>query len=163
MRDKVILNILIFLVLILIAVVCVGGYFIYQNNQINQNIQIETTPQAMPIKHQELYNASINDLVLNITSAKGRLKLMKFSFTLKSSDSMIEEMVQNNKDEIIDLVISLINQRNSEELLTIGGQLLLKEDLLVQINRTVNSWKNEYTHMKENSIKKILFTTFVMK
>ena len=77
------------------------------------------------------YTAIVKDLILNITNSKGREKLMKLSFTVKSTEPTIEAMVEDNKPEIIDTVIAQISARNSEELLTVGGKALLKEELIM--------------------------------
>ena len=103
------------------------------------------------------------DLVLNITNAKGREKLMKLSFTLKSSDPAIESIVESYKAEIVDVVISQISARSSEELLTVGGKALLKDELIDEINKVLDEATSTNSEIQRNSIRDILFTTFVIK
>ena len=109
------------------------------------------------------FQAAINDLVLNITNAKGREKLMKLSFTLKSSEETIEGLIEENKAEIVDVVIAQISARSSEELLTVGGKALLKEELLEEINSVINEATSDNSDIKRNSVKKLFFTSFVIK
>ena len=112
---------------------------------------------------KETFKAAVDDLVLNITNSKGREKLMKLSFTLKSVEPTIAAIVEESRAEIIDVVINQISARSSEELLTVGGKALLKEELLEEINTVVNEVTSNNEDVKSNNIKKILFTTFVIK
>ncbi len=75
----------------------------------------------------------------------------------------IAAIVENSRAEIIDVVINQISARSSEELLTVGGKALLKEELLEEINAVVNEVTSNNEDIKSNNIKKILFTTFVIK
>jgi flagellar FliL protein len=114
-------------------------------------------------ENKEFFKAEIKDLVLNITNAKGREKLMKLSFSVKSIEPTIESLFSANKDEIIDTVIQQISARSSEELLTVGGKELLKEELLNEINAIINEATSANEEIKRNNIKKLFFTTFVIK
>ncbi len=111
----------------------------------------------------ETFTTAIDSLVLNITNAKGREKLMKLSFTLKSEEPTIATIVELNNAEIIDSVIAKVSARTSEELLTAGGKLLLKDEMLEEINAILNEATALNEDIKQNSIKKIFFTTFVIK
>ena len=88
---------------------------------------------------------------------------MKLSFSLKSTEPTIEAIVEEYKPEIVDVVIAQISSRSSEELLTVGGKALLKEELLEDINGIINEVTSSNEDIKQNNIKKILFTTFVIK
>ena len=88
---------------------------------------------------------------------------MKLSFTLKSSDPAIEAVVDAYKAEIIDVVISQISARSSEELLTVGGKALLKDEMIDEINKVLDEATSGNSDIQKSSIKDILFTTFVIK
>ena len=92
----------------------------------------------------------------------GRKKLMKLSFSIKSTEMTIAAIVEEYKAEIIDVVISQIGARSSEELLTVGGKNLLKDELVNDINGVLNNIPAEKKFAKD-SVKTILFTTFVIK
>lgn len=109
------------------------------------------------------FQADINDLVLNITDAKGREKMLKLSFSLKSTEPTIAKVVEENKAEIIDTVIGQISSRSAEELLTVGGKELLKEELLTEANKIINNAVAANHEVQQNSVKKLFFTTFVLK
>ena len=64
---------------------------------------------------------------------------------------------------LIDVVISQISSRSSEELLTVGGKNLLKDELLQDINNVINEVTKGKPEVAKNSVKQILFTTFVIK
>jgi len=163
--GKGLMIVLIALVVILLIAVGAGGYLLYSSGILNgQNQQgEEETKKAQAGDSKETYKTDVNDLVLNITNAKGREKLMKLSFTIKSVEPTIEAIVEEYKPEIIDVVIGQISSRSSEELLTVGGKALLKEELLEDINSIINEVTSSNEDVKENNVKKILFTTFVIK
>lgn len=164
--GKGLIIVLVALVVILLLAVVGGGYFLF--TQMNENASNSSTTEQKVVKtdaggEKAAYQAAINDLVLNITNAKGREKLMKLSFTLKSSEPMIEGIIEENKAEIVDVVIAQISARSSEELLTVGGKALLKEELLEEINSVINEATSDNSDIKSNSIKKLFFTSFVIK
>jgi flagellar FliL protein len=163
--GKGLMIVLIALILVLLLAVVGGGFFLYSQGVFSPQ---EQTAQSEMIKKEESnssdrYKAAINDLVLNITNAKGREKLMKLSFTLKSSDPAIEAIVESYKAEIVDVVISQISARSSEELLTVGGKALLKDELIDEINKVLDEATSTNSDIQRNSIRDILFTTFVIK
>ena len=155
--------VLIALIVILLIALGVGGYLLFSSGVLNgqqpqSQIQKEEAPDS-----SKMYKVAINDLVLNITNAKGREKLMKLSFHLKSTEPSIESIVEEYKPEIVDTVIAQISSRSSEELLTVGGKALLKEELMEDINNIINEVTSNDSDIKRNNIKDILFTTFVIK
>lgn len=162
MNNKKILIILILLLVVLFSIIGAGAYYLYTKGIFDQGLKNDKVTEE--IKPSEFYKAEINSLVLNITNAKGRLKLMKISFTLKSIEPTIEQLVESNNNEIKDLVISQVSSRTSEELLTVGGKLLVKDDLLDNINRIINnSIDKDNDDIKRDNVTKVLFTVFVMK
>lgn len=163
--GKGLMIVLIALVVILLIAVGVGGYLLYSSGvltgQQQQGEEVVKKEEAGDSK--ETFKANVNDLVLNITNAKGREKLMKLSFSLKSTEPTIEAIVEEYKPEIVDIVIAQISSRSSEELLTVGGKALLKEELMEDINNVINEVTADNEDIKRNNVKKILFTTFVIK
>ena len=158
--------VLIALVVILLLAVAGGAYFLYSQGMFSPKdgqSQEQTIKKEEAGDSKETFKANIDDLVLNITNAKGREKLMKLSFTIKSVEPTIAAVVEENRAEIIDVVIAQISARSSEELLTVGGKALLKEELLEEINAIINEMTANNEEIKANNIKKILFTTFVIK
>ncbi len=73
------------------------------------------------------------------------------------------EKADSFKAEIVDVVISQISSRSSEELLTVGGKNLLKDELLQDINNVINEVTKSKPEVSKNNVKQILFTTFVIK
>lgn len=164
--GKGLMIVLIVLIVVLFAAVGVGGYLLYSSgvlsgNQANGGTAAVEKQESADVRGS--FKAHINDLVLNITNAKGREKLMKLSFSVKSTEPSIASLVEEYKPEIVDVVIAQISSRSSEELLTVGGKALLKEELLEEINAVVNEVTSNNEDIKSNNIKKILFTTFVIK
>lgn len=153
---------LIALVLILLLAVIGGGYFLYSSGAFGGQ-QASTEEVKKEADPDEMFKTEIKDLVLNITNSKGREKLMKLSFAIKSNDPMIETVVAENNAEVVDIVIGLISARSSEELLTVGGKALLKEELKEELNSLLNKLSEKNEDIVKDSVKNILFTTFVIK
>lgn len=162
--GKGLMIVLIALVVILLIAVGVGGYLIFSSGVLGgQQAQQQQVEKQSASDSSKTFKANINDLVLNITNAKGREKLMKLSFSIKSTEPTIEAIVEEYKPEIVDIVIAQISSRSSEELLTVGGKALLKEELLEDINGVINEVTSSNEDIKKDNVKKILFTTFVIK
>jgi flagellar FliL protein len=106
------------------------------------------------------YKAYVNDIVLVLTDLRGREKLMKLSFSIESDEPKIEAIVEEYKSEIIDMVISQVSARTVEELLIVEGKELLNEELKYEINNLINENR---TKNDEYNVKKIIFTTFIIK
>jgi flagellar FliL protein len=140
------------------------GFF---DEQVAGEKKVEETEKKDEEKNPEnaSFVAEVKDLVLNVTTSKGREKLMKLSFAIKSTEPTIEVLITANKPQIIDVVIHQISSRNSEELLTAAGKDLLKEELLSEVNAILNEAVPEDPEMKleKNMVKDIYFTTFVIK
>src|SRR5574344_1553969 len=136
--GKGLMIVLIALIFVLILAVVGVGYFVTQSLSANQNPQAEEqTKEATDTG--VYYKADLNELVLNLTDSRGREKLMKLSFSIKSTEMNIATIVEDYKAEIIDVVISQIGARSSEELLTVGGKNPLKDELVIDINNVLNS------------------------
>lgn len=161
--SKGIIIVLIALIVILIIGMGVGAYLLLSSGVLNGNQGQNQIVKQESTDSSKTYKVAINDLVLNITNAKGREKLMKLSFHLKSTEPSIESIVEEYKPEIVDAVIAQISARSSEELLTVGGKALLKEELMEDINNIINEVTSNDSNVQRNNIKDILFTTFVIK
>ena len=161
--GKGLLIVLIALVVILLLAVIGGGYFLYSQGVLNQSQTQETVVKEEASSNGKTFKVDLNDLVLNITDSRGREKLLKLSFTLQSTEEKIEALVEEYRAEIIDVVISQISARSAEELLTVGGKNLLRDELVEDINRILNEVTASNSEVKRNSIQKVLFTSFVMK
>ncbi len=153
--------------IIVILIIAVGGlgFYLFSSGALNGNEQAGQEVEKVEAEEEskEYFKVPINDLVLNITNSKGREKLMKLSFSLKSTEESITAIVEENKAEIIDVVIQQISARSSEELLTVGGKELLKEELIEEINIVVNDAIGTNEDIAKNNIQKLYFTTFVIK
>jgi len=165
--GKGLMIVLIALVLILIIAIVGGGFFLYSQGALggnNANAAHEEPKKEDSHEKGDLsFKAEISELVLNLTDSKGKEKLMKLSFSIKSTEPTIAAIVTEFKPEIVDVVISQISSRSSEELLTVGGKNLLKDELLQDINNIVNEVTKAKPEVQKNNIKQILFTTFVIK
>ncbi len=168
--GKGLIIIVIVLILLLLGIIGAAGYFMYSKGLFDDAPKQEA---AAPVAEQvtqkkenygETFKGSIDSLVLNITDAKGRPKLMKLSFTLKTIEPKIESVLENTKAEIIDAVIRQVSARSSEELLTVGGKAMLKEELIDEINNILNDSIMEGDDDRaRDAVVDIFFTSFVIK
>jgi len=157
--------------LIVLLLVAIGGigYFMYTKGLFSDEPMNAAAPVAeknIEVEKEEIgetFQAKIDSLVLNITDAKGRAKLMKLSFTVKSSEPTIEGLIEANKAEIVDSVIRQISARSSEELLTVGGKAMLKEEMIDELNNILNDATDGNEDIMKNMILDIFFTSFVIK
>lgn len=160
---------LIVVILLVVLLAVVGGlaYMLFSkgvfDDKPEEPKQEKVEKKADGEQTNEFFKTEINDLVLNITNAKGREKLMKLSFTLKSVEPSIEMLVGNNRAELIDAVIAQVSARSSEELLTAAGKELLKEELISEMNILLNEATASNEEIPRNNIKDLFFTTFVIK
>lgn len=163
--GKGLMIVLIALVVILIFAIIGGGYFLYSHGALgnNNSASHEEVKKEDSSDKPDAFKADITDLVLNLTDSRGKEKLMKLSFSIKSTEPTIAAIVTEFKPEIVDVVISQISSRSSEELLTVGGKNLLKDELLQDINNVINEVTKSKPEVSKNNVKQILFTTFVIK
>ncbi|MBD3840583.1 MAG: flagellar basal body-associated FliL family protein [Campylobacterales bacterium] len=175
--GKGLMIVLIVLIVLLIGAVGAMGYFMYskgifnpQDPQAAQAAQAaaqdpkatEKTQGKTTEEEGEKFYANVENLVLNVSDAKGRSKLMKLSFTIKSTEPTIAGQVDKNKPQITDAVIKQVSARSSEELLTVGGKAMLKDEMVEEINAIINENAGEEEIIKD-SVKDIFFTSFVIK
>ena len=162
--------VLIILIVLLLGAVGALGYFLYTKGIFSdqpQNPQVAAQKEEKKAKEEEenaqKFLANIDGLVLNVTDAKGRPHLMKLSFAVQSIEPTIAQLVESNKDQIIDTVIRQVSARSSEELLTVGGKNMLKQEMIEEINNILNDTITEDSEVKKDSVKNIFFTSFVLK
>lgn len=161
---------IVLIILIVVLLLAVGGlgYFMYSKGVFSDAPQAAApaTEQMTEKKEDigETFKGNIDSLVLNITDAKGRAKLMKLSFTLKTKEEQIESLLEENKAEIVDSVIRQVSARSSEELLTVGGKAMLKEEMIDDINNILNDSIPEGDKDRvRNPVVDLFFTAFVIK
>ena len=168
--GKGLLIVVILLFVLLLGVIGGAGYFMYSkglfSDEQKQTTQAPAAEQITEKKddHGETFKGNIDSLVLNITDAKGRAKLMKLSFTLKTTEPKIEAVIEENKAEMVDSVIRQVSARSSEELLTVGGKAMLKEEMISEINNIINDSIPEGDEDRvRNPVVDLFFTAFVIK
>jgi len=157
--------------LIVVLLLAIGGivYFLNEKGMFSDEVANPSAPTAekkVEVEKEEIgetFQANIDSLVLNITDAKGRAKLMKLSFTMKASEPTIEALIEANKAEMVDSVIRQISARTSEELLTVGGKAMLKEEMIDELNNILNDATDGDEDVMKNMVLDIFFTSFVIK
>jgi len=170
-EGKGLLIVLIVLIVLLIGVV-VGGFVMFkdkimgndeQSGEGGENSEKVTKKKKRTDSGEEMFKADVNDLVLNVTDAKGRGKLMKLSFTIKGPAPTIGAIIESVKPEIIDVVIEQVSSRTSEELMTVGGKNIFREELRDGINQVTNEAAQANDDIPIDLVHEIYFTAFVIK
>jgi len=165
--NKGLMIVLIVLIVLLLGAVGFIGWYVFMGqekddpNAPKQEKQVKK--EEASDENTQTFSAEVKDMVVNVTTAKGRIKLMKISLALSSTEATIEQIVKDNEAEIKDAVIRAVSARNAEELLTVAGKELLKEELLNDINEIINEATMANPDIKKNIVKKIYFTAFVMR
>lgn len=160
--GKGLMIVLLVLIIVLIMAVAGGTYLLIDKvSSGNSSTQAaeEVKPAVSAPMAEAKFKADVNELVLNLTDSRGREKIMKLSFSIRSSEPTIDALVQEYLAEITDVVITQVSSRSSEELLTVAGKNLLKDELISELNNIINY----STKTTNNVISNILFTTFVIK
>ncbi|HJE02287.1 flagellar basal body-associated protein FliL [Aliarcobacter thereius] len=160
--GKGLILLLITFVILLIVAVAVATFFLFSNMgtskaSVENETKVENITQSSGSEAK--FKAEVNDLVLNLTDTRGREKILKLSFSIRSSEATIEEIVTNHLAEITDIVITQVSSRSSEELLTVGGKNILKDELISELNGIMNYARKTGGNIVNN----IFFTAFVIK
>lgn len=156
------------MIVILLISICSFFYFIYiQSNLTNLNTSKQELKQEEKIDETNgiLFNAEIKNLIFNINSVSGKSKLFKLSITIKSSNPLIANIAEKYNADITDTIIMIISSHTSDELISSDGKVLLKNEILTELNTVYNKIVTEEKEikMRENEIKSILFLEFVIK
>ncbi len=171
---------LIVVIVILLSALGGGGYYLYSSGALDTILNKDTAnkvdKQSNTKDNKETesndedntvakFTSQFKDIVLNITKNNGRNALMKLAFTIKSTEETIDARAQENNAEIMDSVINIISTKTAEELSTIGGKEVLKEELIIAINDILNDAINEDNEgdAKKDGVKKLFFVNFVIK
>ena len=167
-NAKLIAGLIVSIIIFAVLSLAIGGAVYYKiqhddKQSIDTNNKLSLYNEDKNNKKTEIYSADINDLILNLFDSRGKEKLMKLSFSLISNEPTIANIVENYKAEIIDIVISQVTPRSSDELLTIDGKKLLKDELMQDINNVINEAAASNSVIAKNNIKSIVFTTFIIK
>lgn len=158
MQNKKILMIL----LISFFVILLSGVFYYVS--LNNNFFVKSEPKGIKVIGDNMYNAEIKDMVLNVGNKNGKNRIMKLSLTLKSSNPEINTIITKYTAEILDVFIMMSSSYKSEDLMVKKGKERFKKEALIRINKVYNQIKviEEEIKMEENEIKKILFLEFLI-
>lgn len=105
------------------------------------------------------FKADVTELVLNLTDTRGREKILKLSFSIRSSEPTIQQIVENHLPEITDIVITQVSSRSSDELLTVAGKNILKDELVSELNGVMNYARTS----NGNIVNNIFFTEFIIR
>ncbi len=94
--------------------------------------------------------APMDPFILNL-SDPGRF--LKLSMQLEVDDQADVPMIEGNKPQIKDAVITLISSKSVDDLSTAEGKMQLKDDLVLRVNQVVG----------KPVVKNIYFTEFIMQ
>lgn len=87
-----------------------------------------------PPKMAENPLVSFDQMTLNIAMTSGKAHYATFAFSVECRDAEAVEMVNAKRTLILDKVIAALGRRQLTELNTIQGKMLLKSELLREVN-----------------------------
>jgi len=150
--------ILLVLVVLLLGAVGFIGYYVMTKEDAAPTGATQKAEQVQESSDStQTFEAKIENLVLNITDAKGREKLMKLSFSIKSTEPTIEAIVEANNAEIVDAVIvKKINEAHEYSSDAVEKSQMASE-MLEEINSIINEATIANDDIKKNNVKKLFF------
>jgi len=161
MNNKSVIVILIFLSIIMIGVITVGGYFLYKKIEVIEQSKTEKSIEGkninsvpMPIIDGELgFIKESEDLTVNLSSSKNKKNYLKIKINFELNKSGSESLFDTYSAIIFDNILTICSSKTKEELMSIGGKEDLKEELKASIN----------SHLPTPIIKRIYFRIFVIQ
>ncbi|RXJ97014.1 flagellar basal body protein FliL [Arcobacter sp. AHV-9/2010] len=162
--GKGLIIILIAFVILLIVAVAVATFFLFSNIGTNSTVSSPENQEKVEnvkssIGSDAKFKADVTELVLNLTDTRGREKILKLSFSIRSSEPTIQQIVENHLPEITDIVITQVSSRSSDELLTVAGKNILKDELVSELNGVMNYARTS----NGNIVNNIFFTEFIIR
>ena len=93
-----------------------------------------------------------SNIVVNLTGAGGT-RYLKASFTVVGSKADFQQTVTANKNQLLDVAISVLGSKSMTDLETAGSKNMVRNDLLESFNQA----------LKEPYVEQLFFTEFVVQ
>jgi len=151
------MNILLVVVLILIA--GVGGYFVQDlisensaskaPSSITQTQPVETARPAPPAVGVMV---PLEPFMVNLARTKGS-RILKVTVTLELNNPAVQPEVEDNRQKIMDSILVLLSSKTFEDVYSIQGKFKLKDEITTRVNR----------FLAMGHIKEVYFSEFLIQ
>ncbi len=95
---------------------------------------------------------ALDAFIVNLAGESGK-RYLKITMQLEMNNSTLAEEIQNKMPQIKDSVITVLSSKTTDDLLTIEGKFLLKEQLLTRVNSL----------LRTGVVKNVYFVEFVIQ
>ena len=133
------MNILLVVVLILIA--GVGGYFVQELISENSGSKAPSSPTqtqpvttARPIPPAVGVMVPLEPFMVNLARTKGS-RILKVTVTLELNNPAVQPEVEDNRQKIMDSILVLLSSKTFEDVYSIQGKFKLKDEITTRVNR----------------------------
>jgi flagellar FliL protein len=133
------MNILLVVVLILLA--GVGGYFIQELISENSGskapsplVQTEPVTTARPVPPAVGVMVPLEPFMVNLARTKGS-RILKVTVTLELNNPIVQPEVEDNRQKIMDSILVLLSSKTFEDVYSIQGKFKLKDEITTRVNR----------------------------
>ncbi len=132
------MNILLVVVLILIA--GVGGYFVQDLISWNSEskapsplVQTQPVSTTRPVPAVGVM-VPLEPFMVNLARTKGS-RILKVTVTLELNNSVVQPEVEDNRQKIMDSILVLLSSKTFEDVYSIQGKFKLKDEITTRVNR----------------------------
>ena len=133
------MNILLVVVLILIA--GVGGYFV--QGLVSGNSESQAPTALVPTQHVTAARSAppavgvmvpLEPFMVNLARTKGS-RILKVTVTLELNNPAVQPEVEDNRQKIMDSILVLLSSKTFEDVYSIQGKFKLKDEITTRVNR----------------------------
>ncbi len=130
------------LVLVLVLVAGVGGYFAQElitgNSQsVAPSPSMQTQPAASaqsPVAPAVGVMIPLEPFMVNLARTKGS-RILKVTVTLELNNPAVQPEVEDNRQKIMDSILVLLSSKTFEDVYSIQGKFKLKDEITTRVNR----------------------------
>ncbi len=140
-------SLIIIIAVVALAVGAAGTYFLLVKGDADKKGTV-----TKDSKNAITVNFALEPFVVNLMDQSGS-KYLKVSIQIELSDARLLESAKNKTPQVRDIIITLLTNKTSDELITPEGKLLLKDEIKQRINQILG----------DNSVVNVYLTDFVMQ
>jgi flagellar FliL protein len=151
------MNILLVVLLILIA--GVGGYFVQDlispnsaSKAPSSMIQSQPLETARPAPPAIGVMVPLEPFMVNLARTKGS-RILKVTVTLELNNPAVQPEVEDNRQKIMDSILVLLSSKTFEDVYSIQGKFKLKDEITTRVNR----------FLAMGHIKEVYFSEFLIQ
>ncbi|AZL15666.1 flagellar basal body-associated FliL family protein [Rickettsiales endosymbiont of Stachyamoeba lipophora] len=134
MRKKRIL--LIIIIIILLGALGGGAYLFLNKKEQSDNKEKAQAKESKSIPKQVIY-IDLDEFIINLNSINNQPSFLKLSVSLETDDPKTQQLINTSLPKVRDIFQTYLRQLRPEDLKGSEGLFLLREELLLRINKTL--------------------------